>query len=106
MDSYDYAFLLGLLCGADSMHTKMSHEIEEMRRQMEEEMRREAEIFNRFVQLKNRAHELANVLWAAIKTIHDEDTRKKVKSAVAVELDRLKASDQAHRQGRARPERS
>jgi hypothetical protein len=84
-------------------YEELQCELEETRELYKTEIRREAETFNRLVGLKNRAHELANMLWAAIKTIQDEDTRKKVKSAVIAGLDRMEASDQQRRQGRARP---
>jgi DNA anti-recombination protein RmuC len=71
--------------------------MEEMQHEMKEEMRREAETFARFVQLKNRAHELATMLWAAIKTIRDRNTRTEVMNEVRAGFDRLEAGDQQRR---------
>jgi len=93
LNSYDFAFLTGLLCGADCVQ----HELEEMRHELEEEMRREAKTFERFVGLKNRTHEIANMLWAAIMTIRDRDTRIGVMNEVRAGFDRIEASDSANK---------
>jgi hypothetical protein len=94
-NSYDYAFLLGLLCGADCMKKELQHEMEETYELYKTEMWCEAETFNQFVRLKNRAHELAAMLWAAIKTIRDRDTRIGVMNEVRAGFDRLEASNNA-----------
>jgi predicted nucleic acid-binding Zn-ribbon protein len=73
---------------------------EALQHELETEMRREAETFNQFVQLKNRAHELANMLWAAIKTIRDRDARIGVMNEVRAGFDRLEASDQQRHRAR------
>jgi 16S rRNA G1207 methylase RsmC len=93
-DSHDYAFLLGFLRGADCMQRELRHELEETRERYKTEMRREAEAFDRFVQLKNRAHELAAMLFAAIKTVRDRNTRIEVMNEVRAGFARLEAGDQ------------
>jgi len=85
LNSYDYAFLLGLLCGADCMQ----HEIEE-------EMRREVETFNRFVRIKKIALEMVAVFDTAIKTTLDRKTMRNFMDAVDAEYARLEA-DEKHR---------
>ena len=105
-NSYDYAFMLGLQCGADYTQKELQQEIEETRELYKAEIRREAKTFERLVWLRNRTNELATMLWGAIKTIRDQDIRRSVIREVNAGFDRIEASDQQHRHGRARPERS